>query len=277
MPRAAADKGSSADDSDDSSKLNEQLQATSGRRLQEITGDADQLHGHEKDHAKLRKSSVDYIAAHRDFFEPFLEGESFDAHTARMRKDGVYGGNMELVACAQANHLEIIVHQLAKPRFVVVGDSARHSIHIVYHDSWEHYSSARLSAATSPSSTPASSSTQQSTATKATTSGSDAVKTNAVMKATGMYDLTEIRALLRRHNGDIDAAITDVWEARAANSSAAESGTAPTPPETPAEEMTTTTTTTPAAAMPSGNGNGSESRAKQPRRRRGRRAPLLLL
>ncbi|KAJ3092896.1 hypothetical protein HK102_000872 [Quaeritorhiza haematococci] len=71
-----------------------------------------------------------------------------------MKRNGTYGGNMEVVAFARHYGVDIAVHQAGSPVWIVKGDNPNEStssgspphprrlLHIVYH-SWEHYSSIR--------------------------------------------------------------------------------------------------------------------------------------
>ncbi|KAJ3201367.1 hypothetical protein HK099_002266, partial [Clydaea vesicula] len=67
------------------------------------------------------------------------------SHIKRMRKNGVFGGNMEVCAFAREYNVDIVLHQVNSPVWVVRGDESNDNlkkIHLIYH-SWEHYSSVR--------------------------------------------------------------------------------------------------------------------------------------
>ena len=73
----------------------------------------------------MRKTITDYMAQHRDSFEPFFMGEdgqsqTFDDYVTRMRRNGTWGGNLELQAASMAYRVNIVVHQLEQPRWEVV-------------------------------------------------------------------------------------------------------------------------------------------------------------
>ncbi|KAJ3376057.1 OTU domain-containing protein 3 [Allomyces arbusculus] len=132
----------------DTKALKPQL-ASLGLNLVEITGDAHQLTGAESLHRNLRRACVEFMRAHEPDFAPFVEDdEPFDRHLVRMAKDGVYGGNMEVVALARALNLTVVIHQVGHPPWVVAptpddasADMPPRTVNVVYH-SWEHYSSA---------------------------------------------------------------------------------------------------------------------------------------
>ncbi|KAK9464299.1 hypothetical protein V1512DRAFT_128602 [Lipomyces arxii] len=72
------------------------------------------------------------------------------AYLDQMATDGVYGDNLEIVACAQKFNVNIKIH-LSHFAYVVSGQSSlqiestieqRRMLHIAYHE-WEHYSSVR--------------------------------------------------------------------------------------------------------------------------------------
>ncbi|KAJ3182593.1 OTU domain-containing protein 3 [Gaertneriomyces sp. JEL0708] len=153
---------------DDGTKILEHQLARQGLKIKDMTGDgnclfralSDQYEGTPDYHAKHRQTVCEHLSQHRDTYAPFVgedEG-SFEQHVCRMRQDGVYGGNMELVAFARAMGVDIAVHQAGEPVWIVSGETEeptatgggggisgqpqRRTLHIAYH-SWEHYSSVR--------------------------------------------------------------------------------------------------------------------------------------
>ena len=90
-----------------------------GLRLKEIGGDgnclfraiADQLEGNEKVHRKYRADAIEYIEANKNDFIPFIEDdETIDQYLDEMRKDGVWGGQLEIQALSMMYKFNIIVH-----------------------------------------------------------------------------------------------------------------------------------------------------------------------
>jgi OTU domain-containing protein 3 len=107
---------------------------------------ADQLYSQEHRHAEVRGALCDFVEAHRQDFEPFVEDdEDFDVYLARMRGDAEWGGNFELAAVVRCFGVHVIVHQLAAPRYQLTNHerSSSRTIHVSYHDG-EHYNSVRV-------------------------------------------------------------------------------------------------------------------------------------
>ncbi|KAI8998062.1 hypothetical protein BC832DRAFT_595328 [Gaertneriomyces semiglobifer] len=154
---------------DDGTKILEHQLAGQGLKIKDMTGDgnclfralSDQYDGTPGYHAKHRQTVCEHLSHHRDTYAPFVGDDegSFEQHVCRMRQDGVYGGNMELVAFARAMGVDIAVHQAGEPVWIVSGEneesaaaggggggisgqSQKRTLHIAYH-SWEHYSSVR--------------------------------------------------------------------------------------------------------------------------------------
>ncbi|KAJ3019966.1 hypothetical protein HKX48_001511 [Thoreauomyces humboldtii] len=201
--------------------LDDQL-AKLGLVIKDVAGDgnclfralADQLTGTPGTHADQRASTCAFMESHADDFSPFIdesEKGGFPTHVNRMRQDGCYGGNIEIVAFARAHDVDVAVHQAGEPVWIVEGSeedsesgstpapsSTRRALHIVYF-TWEHYASVRnrdgphdglpcidpalLATATAP---PASQ-PQSGTATKAE---------QVVMDASTSDDLPRVRAML---------------------------------------------------------------------------------
>lgn len=132
-----------------------QLEAL-GLKIKDIPGDGnclfrslgDQLDGDHTTHAQHRRDTVRYMRAHRSDFEPFMEDNvSFDQHLQDISKLGTYGGNDSIVAFARYHGVNIVIHQLNEPRWVIYGadyckDGQVRELHISYHNG-EHYSSVR--------------------------------------------------------------------------------------------------------------------------------------
>ncbi|KAJ2491175.1 2-oxoglutarate dehydrogenase E1 component [Coemansia sp. RSA 2050] len=141
---------------DDFSQLNRALKKSS-LYCKDMAGDgnclfralADQTDGTPDTHLRHREAVCDYMERHPDEFSPFLdESFSFDQYTNNMRRSGVFGGNLELVAFARNYRLDIKVYQLGGTVFVISGATdpslsrSMPTVHIAYH-SYEHYSSVR--------------------------------------------------------------------------------------------------------------------------------------
>lgn len=144
---------------DDSTEIATQLRRL-GLVLKDVTGDgnclfralSDQVHGHANQHPSIRMDICGHIEANRQLYELFIDEDdgTLENRMRRMRKDGTYGGNMEVVAAARTLGADIVVHQSGSPIWLVSSSmpdvstiaSSKPPLHIVYH-SWEHYSSVR--------------------------------------------------------------------------------------------------------------------------------------
>ncbi|GJN01374.1 hypothetical protein PR202_ga18639 [Eleusine coracana subsp. coracana] len=126
-----------------------------GLKIIEVTADGncfframgDQLEGSEEEHMKYRTMVVEYIAKHREEFEPFIEDEvPFDEYCSNMLKDGTWAGHMELQAASLVTRRNICIHMLNSPRWYInnfPGHEATNMINLSYHNG-EHYNSVRL-------------------------------------------------------------------------------------------------------------------------------------
>ncbi|KAJ2553332.1 2-oxoglutarate dehydrogenase E1 component, partial [Coemansia sp. RSA 1933] len=144
---------------DDFSQLNWALKK-SGLYCKDMDGDgnclfralADQVDGSADTHMRHRQSVCDYMERNPEEFAPFMDESSpFGRYVYNMRNNGVYGGNMELVAFARNYLVDIKVYQMGGTVFVISGAPANNpqeparnlqTVHIAYH-SYEHYSSVR--------------------------------------------------------------------------------------------------------------------------------------
>lgn len=127
---------------------------------------SDQCEGNDRAHDTYRQRVVDYVEAHEDEFSPFMsfgeseeeEDKDFASYCSRMRSDGEWAGQVELIAAAQALRMHIVVHQHEHPTYRIEcqAKSGRSSkkessgkkaepreIHLSYHDG-EHYNSVHV-------------------------------------------------------------------------------------------------------------------------------------
>lgn len=102
---------------------------TQGFELYEVEADgncffrslADQLQGAQHAHPTYRQRVLSYMESHEETFVPFLtfgEGDEeddadYEAYVERMRRDGEWAGQPELLAAAHALKVDLIVHQEA--------------------------------------------------------------------------------------------------------------------------------------------------------------------
>ncbi len=58
---------------------------------------SDQVEGSENNHAFYRQSSIEYMTANEEHFKNFMEDdEKFEDYINKMKKDGEWGGNLEI-------------------------------------------------------------------------------------------------------------------------------------------------------------------------------------
>jgi len=105
---------------------------------------SDQLEGTAEKYDSYRQRCVDFIEQNGEDFAPFIDdGSPLPVYCTRMRKNAVWGGNIELQALSRLLTVNIVIHQLDAPRWEVNnwGGNAR-AIHLSYH-SGQHYASVR--------------------------------------------------------------------------------------------------------------------------------------
>ncbi|KAI8821441.1 uncharacterized protein EV422DRAFT_506110 [Fimicolochytrium jonesii] len=234
--------------------------ASLGLVVKDVAGDgnclfralSDQYDGTPNSHSAARRDVCDHLVEHRDTYAPFVDedGEgSFEQHVGRMRRDGCYGGNMEVVAFARAKSVDVAVHQAGEPVWIVSGESidkpadATHSdmlseagsspssqtaqhrrlLHIAYY-SWEHYASVRpapTGTAPSPESANAALANFQSMHHFQTQSSQAQQQTHqqppnqmeaTIISATNVSDLGKIRALMQQLGNNPNAVIAQLQE-----------------------------------------------------------------
>ncbi|OMJ26875.1 OTU domain-containing protein 3 [Smittium culicis] len=98
----------------------------SGLYCKEILGDgnclfralSDQYYGDTSKHGQIRHNVCMFILANKQDFEPFIDSD-FESYVKNMRKDGVFGGNMELVAFSRHYGADIKVYQAGGTVFAI--------------------------------------------------------------------------------------------------------------------------------------------------------------
>ncbi|KAG7477586.1 hypothetical protein MATL_G00071380 [Megalops atlanticus] len=129
-----------------------QLQAL-GLKLREVPGDGnclfralgDQLEGHSRGHLQLRQETVQYMQAHRQDFEPFVEDDiPFTQYLSNLSQPGTFAGNDAIVAFARCHQLRVVIHQLNAPLWEINGSEKPlcRELHIAYRYG-DHYDSVR--------------------------------------------------------------------------------------------------------------------------------------
>ena len=102
-----------------------------------------QLSGGEERHLEYRQRCVDNVISRREDFEPFIEDdEPFDDYVSGMRKDAMWGGNIELMSLSQVAETAIVVFQFEAPQLIIENPAppaaAGRELHLSYHGG-EHY------------------------------------------------------------------------------------------------------------------------------------------
>eukprot|EP00775_Hariotina_reticulata_P002160 gene2160-2478_t len=123
-----------------------------GLRVKNITADgncffralSDQLQGDESGYSSLRGRVVALMKEREEDFAPFVEDDqSFEAYIARMKKEGVWAGHMELQAASLLLSVNIAVYQAGQPRWAITNfPPGSPQLHLSYHDG-QHYNSIR--------------------------------------------------------------------------------------------------------------------------------------
>ncbi|KAG0216426.1 hypothetical protein B0O80DRAFT_447123 [Mortierella sp. GBAus27b] len=199
--------------------MNLQLKDTIGDGNCLFRACSDQFFGGESNHATLRAEVCQYIEDHEEHFKFFLDNVTVQAHVALMRKNGTYGGNVELVAFARMKKVDIKVYQ---PGYIYViegvdvkkegsGLGQRPVMHIAYH-TWEHYSSIRNMDGPHegpPQVNPRK--VEQEPLRKLTNRDSPRSIERAIMKVSGINDLELVRELLEKYNGDVDSVYNEIY------------------------------------------------------------------
>lgn len=107
---------------------------------------ADQLNGDESMHAIYRAEAVQYILDNKEMYTPFIEDdETIEQYCNDMRKDGIWGGQLEMNAMAYCFNFNVIIHQVDNPSIVQVFNepiTKFPTIHLSFHLN-EHYNSVR--------------------------------------------------------------------------------------------------------------------------------------
>ncbi|KAG0303166.1 hypothetical protein BGZ98_006949 [Dissophora globulifera] len=205
--------------------LNLQLKDTMGDGNCLFRACADQFFGSERDHAALRSEVCEYIGQHAEHFSPFLDNETVDAHVSLMRKNGTFGGNIELVAFARLKRVDVRVYQ---PGYIFVIEGVdvkkegstpgeRPIMHIAYH-SWEHYSSIRNIDGPYeglPEINPRL--VKQMPLAKLSNKDPPRSLERLIMNVSGVQDLELVRVLLQKHHGNVDRVYDDLAEESSAD------------------------------------------------------------
>lgn len=167
---------------------------------------ADQIDGSEQRHMVYRKLTCDFMEEHVDDFAPFIDGD-FSQYLSRMRRDGVWGGNPEIVAiCRRFNcHTTVFQHRAPCLEVKNYDNPNADTINISYH-SGEHYCSIRLENddTDQPAKTIKIHATRNNSTTK---TDSTSRAEHIVIQSTGCRNLEHVQQILRENWNDVDATV----------------------------------------------------------------------
>jgi OTU domain-containing protein 3 len=126
---------------------------------------SDQLyHDFGNNHAEIRDEICNFMEGHKDEFSLFLvlddedakdeeDAADFEEYIQNMRKDGEWGGNLELVAAARMYRRNITVYSANLSAFTIEHGSDKQSagpdLMVTFHDN-DHYNSVRLNNGSKP-------------------------------------------------------------------------------------------------------------------------------
>ena len=71
---------------------------------------ADQLDGNPNEHKKYREAAVEYISAHSDDFKNYVDDGDLEKYLEKMKKDGTWGGQLEITALTKKFKCNAVVH-----------------------------------------------------------------------------------------------------------------------------------------------------------------------
>jgi hypothetical protein len=98
---------------------------------------SDQISQNDDLHASIRDRVMNFIQRHAAYFEPYYfveedqEPETFSQYIKRMKNDGEWGSNVELVAASKCLNVNIVIHQHDVPTFVIQANDGGELSHAV--------------------------------------------------------------------------------------------------------------------------------------------------
>lgn len=164
-------------------------------------------------HSTLRERAVEYLRENRDEFSLFFEEGTYDSHLAQLKKNGVWGDHLCLVALSRVLDAQIFVHQFSRPTFIVQPIQVTGATRVLQlgYILDEHYVCAE--AATNK----LADSTERAAEDMAARAAADALAEAKAaapsrnelicMQQSGCDDIDEVRRLLAETDGDVDAVV----------------------------------------------------------------------
>ena len=201
-----------------------------GLRIKQITGDgncffrsiSDQLYGHENEHRAIRKVIVGHMDENKDEYSLFVEDdEPWSDYIGRMRKDGTWAGQIEVIVASKIFCMTINIHQPSLPIWIISCDSPQtKSIHLAFED--DHYNSVRMTDDYSDSApAPIVPNLGAAGPDESSASSADALirrglwgeeEEKAVSQATGCREKDLVQKMLAASRGNVDGAIEALIE-----------------------------------------------------------------
>lgn len=196
-----------------------------GLQFREVQGDGnclfralgDQLEGNVKNHLYYRQETAKYMMTNRRDFEPFLEDDcSFEDYIRKLQKEGTYAGNDAIVAFARRFDVNVIIHQVCAPLWIIEGGCCHApELHIAYYNG-DHYASIRKFG--DKEATPARvwlrdlKKFRKERRKRKPTESDIRKKVQHIMNVTECMDAQLVERLLEQHNFDVDQTIVDMTE-----------------------------------------------------------------
>lgn len=178
---------------------------------------ADQLLNDQRKHSQYREACVRFMQQNADYFSPFVVDCTLEDYCGRMKREGRWGGNLELQAIAMCFHLNIVIHQPNAPAYVIESPKKDGTtIHLAYHLN-EHYNSVRPirdddGIVSAKSMIMSSGGGNGPHVTSGSSTDEPTKMESIVMKSTGCDDLLRIRRTLNDNWHDMGAAIEQILE-----------------------------------------------------------------
>ncbi|KAF9903195.1 hypothetical protein EC991_004103 [Linnemannia zychae] len=189
--------------------LNLQLKDTMGDGNCLFRACADQFSGTERDHPSLRAEVCQYIEDHGEHFKLFLDDETVEAHVGKMRKNGTYGGNIELVAFARMKKVDIKVYQPGYI-YVIEGVDVKKEGSSLGQRPVMHIANIDGPFEGPPEINPRP--VKQDPLRKLTSQDPPRPIERTIMKATDTDDLELVRELMEKYRGDVNGVYEEIYE-----------------------------------------------------------------
>eukprot|EP01103_Thecamoeba_quadrilineata_P006287 TRINITY_DN16008_c0_g1_i1.p1 TRINITY_DN16008_c0_g1~~TRINITY_DN16008_c0_g1_i1.p1 ORF type:complete len:365 (-),score=98.36 TRINITY_DN16008_c0_g1_i1:3-1097(-) len=195
-------------------RLSEQLLQI-GLSIHDVPGDGnclfrsfgDQLFQDQTKHSEVRQKIVQHMAQNPDDFQPFVEDdEPYEEYLSDVKKDGTWGGHLEIQAACRVFNVNVIIHQLDTPAWEIINfeNPRTKVIHLSYHDG-QHYASVR---AIDPKDIPVPTTLGANSNSKEDQKkNEEEQKISLIVRSTKVQDVHLIKKTLSDMENDVDATI----------------------------------------------------------------------